>query len=263
MLFTISLLFVLGAAVGSFLSVVTWRLPAGEKFTGGRSHCPKCGSQIAWYDNIPIVSYLLLSGKCRNCGKSISLRYPALEIASGLSLAGLFSLLNACSNQTICVWKSSLGFWGSYLFLSFILFLIVAVFVIDMERRIIPDGLVFFGLGLTIIALMVGSAGNFYSSLFSAFSTAFLLLVLHLITKGKGMGLGDVKFALLGGLFFGWPTGLIWLFMAFLTGAGVAIILILVGLAKKKDKIAFGPFLALSFVITGLWGQQLINWILR
>jgi leader peptidase (prepilin peptidase)/N-methyltransferase len=253
------LLILVGLVLGSFLSVVTWRIPRARKFVLGRSRCPKCGSVIAWYDNIPLVSYVVLAGKCRVCKKRISLRYPALEAVSALGFVAIYGILSSCGTYPICSWSKVLGFWGAFVFLSLILLVVIAVFVIDLENRLIPDPLVFIGLSVTFLALILGKGSSFYLSAFSAFFTALLLLLVNLFTKGKGMGLGDVKFALLGGAFFGWPMGLIWLFIAFLTGAGVAIILILLGFAKKKDKIAFGPFLAISFVITGVLGQQILN----
>lgn len=230
---------------------------------GGRSLCPECGKQIAWFDNIPLLSYLLLGGKCRHCHKTISARYPLIEAATGLAFVGLYFLLLSCSGsaEPVCVWKSAYGLAGAVVLFT-ILLVTISIFVIDLEERLIPDELIFTGFFLVLIPLTLGAQGDLYRHLFGAFSAATFLLLINMITLGKGMGLGDVKYALFSGLFFGWPLSFIWLFLAFLTGAAVAIILILSGRAGRKDKIAFGPFLALSFVLTAIWGQQLIDWIL-
>ena len=148
--------------------------------------------------------------------------------------------------------------------LPFVLFavsLVVLVFVIDQEKRIIPDEVSFLGFGAASVLLVFGS-DKFFLNLFSGILVSLFLLVVHLATKGKGMGLGDVKFALFAGVFFGWPMAVVWLFTAFLTGALAAIILILLGKAGRKDKIAFGPFLAISFVIVMFWGDKILSAIL-
>lgn len=146
-------------------------------------------------------------------------------------------------------------------FVLFAVSLVILVFVIDLEKRIIPDEVSFLGFGVTSLVLLFGS-DRFFLSLFAGILVSLFLLAVHLGTRGRGMGLGDVKFALFAGVFFGWPMAVIWLFSAFLTGATVAIILILLGKAGRKDKIAFGPFLAISFVIVMFWGQVLASFIL-
>ncbi len=252
------ILIFLGLIVGSFLGVVSYRLSRGKQFLSGRSHCPNCGKTIAWYDNIPILSYLLLHGRCRSCQGRISPRYPAVEAATALLFASSYWVLASCSaSSPICVWGGLLG-QASLPFLLFVFSLVILVFIIDLEKRIIPDELSFLGFGVTsLILLALGE--RFFLSIFSGILVSAFLLIIHLVTKGKGMGLGDVKFALFAGVFFGWPMGVVWLFSAFLTGASVAIILILLGKADRRDKIAFGPFLVISFVIVAFWGDKIIN----
>lgn len=235
----------IGLALGSFLGVVTRRLPGKESFVKGRSYCPRCKALIVWYDNIPVISFLLLKGKCRNCKKKISLRYPFIEAGTALGVIGIYLLR-----------------LPSPLLLLPIFLLTVAIFVIDLEKKIIPDELIFWGFGLTIVALLVGWDKNFYIHLVGGFIPALFLLLTHVITKGRGMGLGDVKYALFAGTFLGWPLSLTWLFLAFLTGASVGVILILAGKAKWGRHIAFGPFLALSFLITYLFGSNFILWLI-
>lgn len=254
------ILILLGLALGSFLGVVSYRLPKGKQFLTGRSHCPNCGRTIAWYDNIPLLSYLVLQGRCRHCKSRISLRYPLIEAATALLFAGVYWSEATCSGSPVCIWRGLLGPL-SLPFLLFVVSLVVLVFIIDFEKQIIPDELSFLGFGMTAI-LLIFAGDNFFLRLFSGTLVSLFLLSVHLATRGKGMGLGDVKFALFAGVFFGWPMGVIWLFTAFLTGAAVAIILILTGKAGRRDKIAFGPFLAISFIIVAFWGDKILSAIL-
>jgi len=262
--FTILLVFVLGLAFGSFLSVVTWRIPRKASFNKGRSHCPTCGAMISWYDNIPLVSFICLRGKCRSCQKSISIRYPLIELSTGLSFVGLWFLLSFCKDSTeaYCLWRGALGTL-SLPFLYFVLLITLSIFVIDIEQKLIPDELIFVGFVTTASLIILAGTIPLYLHLFSAFVVALFLLAINLMTHGGGMGLGDVKYALLGGLFLGWPVAAIWLFVAFLTGGALAIILILIRKAGRKDQIAFGPFLAFSFFVSAVWGQALFQLLLR
>jgi leader peptidase (prepilin peptidase)/N-methyltransferase len=207
------------------------------------------------------VSFIWLGGKCRSCGRKIALRYPAIEIVTAIGFVGLFGLLADCRGGTICFWQDSYPTLGATL-LFILLAITICIFVIDLEKRIIPDELIFAGFLLIVVPLALGTNGDLFRHLFGAFSAALFLLALHLLTKGKGMGLGDVKYGLLAGLFLGWPLSLLWLYLAFLTGAATAIILILAGKAKRRDKIAFGPFLALAFAITAVWGLEISRWLL-
>ncbi len=225
----------LGLVVGSFVAALTWRLPRGESVLKGRSRCPHCRKTIAWYDNLPLISFLLLNGKCRSCHRKISLRYPIIELTTAL----LFILIGQ--------------FFQANFFYLFMVALLMAILVIDLEHQMIPDKLVFLGLIARFGDLVVRDDPLFFSYLLAALITALFLLAVHSLTKGKGMGLGDVKLALLLGLFFT-PLGVVTLlWSAFLTGGVVAAILILLGRARLKQKIAFGPFLIIGFFIALIW----------
>ena len=239
------LFFITGLAFGSFLGALTYRLPRKESFVGGRSRCDRCRAEIKWYDNIPLLSFLVLQGRCRNCLKPISIRYPLIELATALGVVGIYIL-----NRQFPI------------FLIIILLITISIFVIDFEKKIIPDELIFLGLGVTSVALLLGWNGPFYLHFFGGFASGFFLLLVHLITGGRGMGLGDVKYALFPGTILGWPLSIVWLFISFLTGAGVGAILIILGKAKLGKHIAFGPFLALSFIITAVFGRVLIKWLI-
>lgn len=262
MIIYICLVVLVGLVFGSFSTAFSYRFPRGINFVKGRSFCDQCKRQIAWYDNLPLISFILLGGRCRACRKRISIRYPLIELGVASSFLLIYLVAAGCpASSPICLWKGFLGF-TFYPFVYFVFLLTSLVFTIDLEKRIIPDELVFVALAVTALALIFVGGDGFYLRLLSATGASLALLIIHLLTRGRGMGLGDVKFALLPGLFLGWPLVLIWLFASFLTGAIVAIILILLGRAKGKDKIAFGPFLAISFFLVALYGNIFLKWII-
>ena len=239
MLLESAFLLILGLVFGSFISALTWRYPRKISIKKGRSICPKCRKQVAWFDNIPILSFILLGGKCRNCKKPISWRYPAIELMMGMG----FVLI------------------GFNIFYLIIFCILVSIFVIDLENKIIPDSFVFWGIVIVFLYILSVAPNSLLPFLFSGFFAATLLLTIHLITKGRGMGLGDVKFAVLGGLVTGQRLFLIWLLLAFLTGAVVGIILILGKKAGLKSQIAFGPFLVLAIPLALLYGEKILFWL--
>lgn len=252
---TTLLIFVLGLCFGSLISAVSYRYPKRIPFTTGRSFCPKCKHQISWYDNIPLLSFILLGGKCRNCKKPISWRYPAIELATAFGFVGIFYFATTLQGAS---------FKGvvDLIYLLSILCILEIIFVIDLEHQIIPDAFIFLGVVLVLFYTIFYIQNTTYSSPLAGFLAASLLLLIHLFTRGKGMGLGDVKFAVLGGLLAGLRLTGIWLFAAFLTGAIVGTILILARRAGLKDKIAFGPFLIIGLFITLLWGERILGLLL-
>lgn len=236
MLLLPTFLFIIGIIFGSFLAAFTYRFPKGLSNARGRSFCDHCKHQIAWRDNIPLLSFMLLGGRCRDCGKKISWRYPLIELATGiifaLSAANIFALA--------------------------ILAILEIIFIIDLEHQLIPDVFVFYGLILSTLVLTLFDISIFPAFLGGFCASSFLLLI-YLATSGRGMGLGDVKFAVLGGVLVGLKLTAIWLFVSFLTGALVGIILILVKKVGLKNKIAFGPFLILAIPLTIIWGGKFLS----
>lgn len=238
------LIFAIGLVFGSFFAAFSWRYPRRISIVKGRSICPNCKHQINWYDNIPLFSYIFLKGKCRNCGKHISWRYPMIEALTALGFFFLFSVFSA--SPLILVY-------------SLIIFsILVLIFVIDLEHRIIPDGFTFLGILTVTVFLLFTDSRLIISTFFAGLLPAFFLLLIHLATRGRGMGLGDVKFAILGGMLTGMRLNIVWLFLAFLTGGIVGTILILRGKAGLKDQIAFGPFLVVSVGLTFILGNKLL-----
>lgn len=260
------MLFAFGLVIGSFLNVLIYRLPRGLNIAKGRSFCPKCKKKISWYDNIPLLSFILLRRKCRRCGKHISWRYPAVELLTAVVfvLVGLREIGEIGGIREI---------WGFVLSLTLVCTLIV-VFFTDLETMIIPDEILVPAI-IVFFVYKIGSAfpipnipasqGEQYliPILFPALLSFLFLFLVYLITKRQGIGFGDVKFALLMGLSLGYPKIIVAFYIAFLTGALIGIILILFGKAKWKKKIAFGPFLCLGTFVSFVWGEQIARWAIQ
>ncbi len=250
---------IFGLAIGSFIGAYSYRIPKNIKIAKGRSFCPKCKKQILWYDNIPVISYLILKGRCRHCKKKISLRYPLIEFSTALLFLLIFMNLNRIF--TNLPWFSSIP---SLILTSYFLLLtaiLIAVFVIDLEHQLIPDEPLFLGLLATSLLLLFYS-GALFTYLLGGVSSALFLLFLHLLTRGRGMGLGDVKLALFVGTIFGPKNSLVWIFTSFVVGGIFAFFLLVFNKKGLKDKIAFGPFLVLSFFITIFFARYLTSFII-
>lgn len=258
--FYLFFIFIAGLIVGSFLSSYTYRTPRDKSVRKGRSYCPQCKSNVRWYDNIPLVSFLLLRGRCRNCDQKISFRYPLIEISTGIIFLAVAYLIGNCAqtprSNDICLFYGLLG-TRALPYLLLVATVLLSIFVIDLEHKIIPDRAVFTLFVITVLVFILTGSSTIYLRLLSGFIAGTFLLLLNLITKGRGMGLGDVKLALLGGIILSWPYILTWLFTSFVLGSVVGLALI----AKKKaafgKEIPFGPFLIISLGVTLFWGNVL------
>ena len=237
------LIFIFGLAIGSFLNVVIYRLKTNESILIGRSHCPKCGAILKWYDLIPVLSFLIQKGECRYCQKKISFQYPLVEIITGL----LFVLILS---------KFGFDLLITYYLLLITCFLIV-IFVYDLRHYLILDKIVF--PAIIIILFYQVFIGNFLNTFLSALLAGGFFLSLVIVSKGKWMGMGDVKFAILMGLILGWPNILLALFLSFLSGAIIGIILIFFGKKGLKSQIPVGPFLTISTIFILFYGNQIIE----
>lgn len=244
---TTILLFLFGLLIGSFLTVVAHRVPRGESVVGGRSHCPACGAQIAAYDNVPVLSWLLLRGRARCCGAPISPRYPLTELTAG----ALYAM------TTVVLWddpaEAALG-------LAFVTTLL-AITLTDLERRIIPNKILLAGAIVGVAIAAVADTGSLPERAIAAAAAGGLLFAVALAYP-RGMGLGDVKLAAVMGLYLGRSVGPA-LLIGFAAGAlyGLALIA-LRGAAARKQAVPFGPFLALGGVAALLAGEQMVDWYL-
>ena len=242
-------LFIIGAILGSFFNVVIYRVPRGESIIRPPSACPACGTRLRARDNIPVLGYLLLRGKCRYCAAPISARYPIVEVLSGILPVLLFIRFGA-STPFYVFWPLSCVL----LVLSFI----------DLDLRIIPDRITLPGIvvGL-IVAPLVGLLG-FWGSLLGVLvggGALYLIGILgELFLKKESMGGGDVKLAAMLGAFMGWKLVLVALFIAFFAGAVVGVIVMTRKPKNWDSSLPFGPFIALGAVLALLWGESALAW---
>jgi leader peptidase (prepilin peptidase)/N-methyltransferase len=241
------LLFPAGLIFGSFLTVVAHRVPRGESVVGGRSHCPACGAQIAAYDNVPTFSWLVLRGKARCCGASISSRYPLTELTTGALFAA-----------------TGFVFYGEPAELALGLVFVstlLAVTLTDLEGRIIPNKILLVAAVLGVATVAVTDLASLPERVIAATAAGGLLLAAALAYP-RGMGLGDVKLAATMGLFLGRDVAPA-ILVALLAGSLVGLAMIARdGAAARKQAIPFGPFLALGGVVGLFAGDELIDWYL-
>ena len=234
-----------GVIIGSFLNVCIYRIPKNESVVVVRSHCMSCGKQIKWYDLVPLISFLLLRGKCRYCKAKLSWQYPAVEALNGI-LYGIIVLANGFNITSIlyCLATSAL----------------LALSIIDWRTYEIPVSFnIFIGI-LGIIRLIVDYP-HWYRYVIGMVSVSGFLLLILLITKGRGMGGGDVKLMAAAGLLLGWKLIILSLGLGCVLGSVIHITLMKV---KDKDRVlAFGPYLSLGIYISMVCGEQIIRWYLH
>jgi len=240
--------FVLGLFIGSFLNVCIHRIPLNESIVFPASRCPKCRSKIKPWDNIPLLSYLILRGRCRNCGEPISLRYPTVELLSGLlAVAMLYRFGLAPGFPIYYLWACAL----------------LVITFIDIDHQIIPDSLSIGGIviGLVLVWWMPLSYRD--ALIVLGLGAGLLIAVIYgyyFLTGRQGMGGGDVKLLGMIGVFTGWQGVLFTIFMGSLLGTLVGIPWALAHRKNMQAAIPFGPFLALGALIYVLWGDLFISW---
>src|SRR3989344_2900567 len=257
------LVFLIGLCIGSFLNVVIYRLEKDEGFVKGRSYCPRCRHQLMWLDLIPVVSYLFLQGSCRYCHKKISWQYPAVEVATGLIFLLIFNFQFSIINQfEIFQFLNVIDL----LFLWYIASVLIVIFVYDLKFYLIPDKVLFPAIAITFIFRLLYSVfignwvlgiGNF---LLAALIASGFFLSIYLISKGRWMGFGDVKLAILLGLVLGFPNILAGLFLSFFFGAIIGLGLMFFGKKGLKSELPFAPFLILGTFLAMFFGDQIIFW---
>lgn len=250
-------LLIVGACVGSFLGALTWRWPREIAVSQGRSKCFSCNHTIRWFDNIPILSFLVLRGKCRDCRKNIPRRDFAIELGTAIIFPLAYYLMPLAILNV--PWLGALPHLATVFVYFVIISLAVAIFVIDMEHQYIPDTAIFLMLLVVVLSFIFSDNVLLYKHILSGLGASLFLLIIHLATLGRGMGLGDVKLALATGAVLGFPLSVVFMFLSFILGSFVGIILIAMKLARFKQKIAFGPFLIISFFITIIVGYNLLS----
>jgi len=250
------IVFIFGLLVGSFLNVCIYRLPREKSVVKPRSFCPQCKKTIRWYDNVPLLSYIILGGKCRYCKAKISLQYFIVELITGLFFLLFYYYLGL-----------SLPF---VIYLVFVCGLIVATFV-DFNFRIIPDeisvGGIVLGLIISLAFPQLHNTQNHLLGLYRSFLGVIIGggiiwltgIIGDFIFKKETMGGGDVKLLAMIGAFLGWPLAVLTFFLAPLVGSIIGII---IWIKTKSSLIAYGPYLALASIVSLLWGGRIIRWIL-
>lgn len=246
----VSLVFMFGMCIGSFLNVCIYRLPSSTSIINpSRSFCPQCNSTIQFYDNIPVFSYLWLKGRCRNCKAPISLRYPLVELMTGILAIAILFMFGLTPEGVV--------------YFVFISSLLVITFI-DIDHKIIPDIISLPGIPIGLAASFVLPAMTFKSSLLGLLVGGGSLLVVawtySLITRKEGMGGGDIKLLGMIGTFIGWKGVIFTIFVASLVGTFVGIIVMLLKGKNLKFAIPFGPFLSIGAMSYVFFGEKIIFW---
>ena len=249
--FFLSSAFILGAIIGSFLNVCICRIPVGKSIVSPPSSCPHCGHRIRWFQNIPIISYVFLGGKCASCRVGISLRYPAIETLTGLLFA-LVLYYFGFSTATLVYW----------LFLA----VLVVIAFIDLDHQIIPDVISLPGIAIGFVCSFFVPWLSWLDSVLGIIVGGGVLLAIawiyEKVTKREGMGGGDIKFLGMLGAFLGWKAILPIVFIASLIGSLIGVPLMLLQKGDTKLAISFGPFLAFAATVYLFWGRELVYWYL-
>ena len=240
---------VLGLLVGSFLNVCIYRIPLGKTIVKGRSYCPSCGALIRWYQNIPVVSFLVLGGRCASCKTRISPIYPVVELITGLLFLAAFL---------------KIGPTVDFLILAILTAVLIVISGIDLAHRIIPDGLVLFLLGLGVIQLLYQVLvldTRWYVYVIGFFAASVPLLLLGLLYP-DGMGGGDIKLMAAAGLILGYKLILLALFLGAIYASLYSLFLIVSRKGGLKSEIPFGPYLSAGIFTAALWGDDVLCWYL-
>lgn len=252
--------FIFGTIIGSFLNVCIFRIPLEQSIAFPPSHCMSCGKRLKWYDMFPIISWIMLKGKCRFCGRKISYRYPLVEFMTGIIFFVVY-----------------LKYGFSFDLVKYLIFssLIIVIGLIDLDTTDVYTSTIIFGIISAVTLIIIGYV-LYKMNLNTNFSVVncilggaigagfilFIMVLAHIVFKANGMGSGDIEICFVCGMFLGVKSIIFMLFLSVLVGGIIGILLVLLGKKKKTDYIPFGPFIALSSIISILFGQEIINWYL-
>lgn len=236
--------FLYGIVIGSFLNVCIYRIPKGEEIVKTSSHCMVCGQQLQWYDLFPVISFLVLKGRCRYCGTKLSWQYPIVEAANGI---------------LYCMVVAVKGINGNSILYCLLVSALLTLSVIDFRTLEIPASINRFILALGILHMLINYA-SFWQWSLGFFSVSTGLLMLHFITKGRGIGGGDIKLMAVSGLLLGAKCNILAFILACILGS--ILHLIRMKISKADHVLAFGPYLSAGIFISLLWGDKIGNWYL-
>lgn len=238
------IIFIFGITIGSFLNVCIYRIPLGESIVTAPSHCMTCGRKLKWHDMVPVFSWLVLGGKCRNCKSKISVQYPIIEGVNGI----LYVMICAVNGLE----------WSSVIY-CFMASALLVLSIIDWRTYEIPFGINVF-LFVLGIAMTILDRGNLVEHLIGMICVSVLLGILYLLTGGRAIGGGDIKLMFACGLILGWKLILLAFFLGCIIGSVVHIIRMSV--KKAGRMLAMGPYLSAGILLAALWGNAWINWYL-
>ena len=257
--FILIFVFLFGLIFGSFLNCLIWRLHKNESMMG-RSCCPKCKKQIAWYDNIPLLSFIILKGKCRYCKKFISWQYPIVELITGLlfvvafinnfQIISNFQFLNISPNLLLFTLRD----W-------FLICVMIIIFIYDLRWYLILD-IVSLPACLIVFLFNLFLGFSWQNLLIAGIIGCSFFLSQFIISKGKWIGGGDIRLGLLMGLALGWPNVLVAILIGYFIGSFVGVGLIVFGKKKWSSQVPLGVFLSTATVITLFWGEVIAQWYL-
>jgi leader peptidase (prepilin peptidase)/N-methyltransferase len=241
-----------GACIGSFLNVCIYRIPEGKSIVYPPSACPKCGYAIRFYDNVPILSYLVLRGRCRRCGVHIPLRYPLVELLTGIAALAIFLRYGVTAATPV--------------YFLFVAVLLVVTFI-DIDHQIIPDRLSLTGIPLFFLLGFLVPHVSWVDALIGILLGGGILFAValgyQLLTGRDGMGGGDIKLLAMIGALIGWQGVLFTIFFSSLSGSLIGLALALPAGRSMKSRLPFGPFLAAGAIAYIFFGPEVIHWYLR
>lgn len=250
--FSFAVCFVSGAIWGSFLNVLIYRLPRKLSIATPRSFCPSCKASLEWYENIPLISYLVLRGKCGHCGAGYSVRYFLIEVFTGLFFVGAYFY--------------SQNFYH-FLFIVLVGSSLLAISMIDFEFYYVPDSLLLIASIAGIIYISFTNGYWVYLNFIHAFIVFVMFYLLRFVSlkvyKKEAFGFGDVKLATLFGFLLGWLHALIAIFFGFVIAAIFIIVMFLSKKIDKKSYLPFAPYMTAGLFVYSLWGNEIIHWYLH
>ncbi|QQG50005.1 MAG: prepilin peptidase [Candidatus Berkelbacteria bacterium] len=247
--------FIFGLIIGSFLNVVIARFDDWQSIMRGRSHCPKCKKSLSWFDLIPLLSYVVLRGRCRHCQQPISAQYPIVEFSTAALVAAGYYLVFVIADLA--------GWQGVAAFIAYIVTIsaLVTIFFHDLYEMLVPEVMSYVALiGATVFSLFYHQ--DPLVTLYGGLAALIPIALLVYPTRGIWMGEGDVKIAAALGLLVGWPSAVVFLVGSFIIGGIFGAYLLLRGQVKLKSAVPFAPFLIIAGLLALYWGPQLVEWYL-
>lgn len=247
--FYFTIIFIAGAVFGSFLNACVWRKKQKKSIAKGRSVCTSCKNKILWFDNIPIISFFILKGRCRSCKEKISYQYPLVELWLTIAFIFVFLIHSGLLSNYILILRDCFVVWV----LSFI-------FIYDFEYQEIPDSLTLIPAGLIFVFSLFFGWHSWHDMIIGAVVAAGFFFLQFFVSKGKWIGGGDVRLGVLIGVILGWQKTILALMLAYIFGAVIGVFLILTNKKKITSEIAFGTFLAIATFVVMFFGEHIIGW---